>query len=69
MKLDSYICLLHVMGLGQLTRKYPTESKAVRAFVKIPEGDGCMPWHITVCLTTCVDGKSLFWLIVELVQG
>jgi len=37
-----------------------TDSKALRAFVKTPEGDGRMPWHITVCLTTRADGKSFF---------
>ncbi len=88
MKLDSYICLLHAIGLvpwtsyqeippdclynmdelGNDTTKHrkkvvvakTTDSKALRAFVKTPEGDGRMPWHITVCLTTRADGKSFF---------
>jgi len=37
-----------------------TNSKVLRAFVTTPDGDLCMLWHITVCLTTHADGKSLF---------
>jgi len=35
------------------------------AFVQMAEGDGCMLWHITVCLTTCADGMYFFSLIVD----
>jgi len=33
--------------------------------MRTAEGDGRMPWHITVCLTTHADGKLFVkWLIV-----
>jgi len=35
-----------------------------RLFIIMPEGDGKMNHHVTVCLT-CMDGK---WLIVECVD-
>jgi len=28
------------------------ETNATRAFMQTSEGDGCMPWHVMVCLTT-----------------
>jgi len=28
-------------------------------FMRTSKGDGQMPWHITVCLMTCADGKFL----------
>jgi len=31
----------------------------MRTFLKTPEGDGRMPWHITVCLTTRADGEYI----------
>ena len=34
------------------------EAKEMQTFVKIPKGDGCMPWHITMCLTTRANGKQ-----------
>jgi len=37
------------------------EAKTTRTFMRTSEGDGCMPWHITICLTTRADGK--FWLL------
>jgi len=30
-----------------------------RTFMRTSEGDGRMPWHITVCLTTRADGKKV----------
>jgi len=33
------------------------QSKEIQTFVKTPEGDGHMPWHITVCLTMQADGE------------
>jgi len=43
------------------------EAQEMRTFVKTPEGDGRMPWHITVRLMTSADGKRAnFWLIVEM---
>ena len=41
-----------------LSKKNGTEeTDATRTFMQTSEGDGRMPWHITVCLTTCADGK------------
>jgi len=41
-----------------------------RTFMHTAEGDGRMPWHITVCLTTHADGKLFVkWLIVFLGGG
>jgi len=28
----------------------------IQTFMQMSEGDSCMPWHITVCLTTRADG-------------
>ncbi len=33
------------------------EAKTTRTFMRTSEGDGCMPWHITICLTTRADDK------------
>jgi len=41
------------------------EADTTRTFMRTAEGDGRMPWHITVCLTTRADGKLFVkWLIV-----
>ncbi len=61
-------CLFNMDELGNDTTKHrkkvivgkTQESKEIRTFVKTPEGDGRMPWHITVCLTTRADGKKKF---------
>jgi len=42
------------------------DTKAMGAFVKTTEGDRHMPWHITVCLTTCADGKFFLVDVVAL---
>ena len=87
-KLDSYIHLLHAMGLvpwenyqeippqclynmdelGNIMTMHHKKAKTDEAkeMHKTPEGDGHMPWHITVCLMTHADGEyiGLFWLIV-----
>jgi len=41
------------------------EVNKTRTFMHTCEGDGQMPWHITVCLTTCMDGKYIWfgWLL------
>jgi len=62
-------CLYNMDEVGNDTTKHrkkvvvgkTQDAKAMRAFVKTPEGDGRMPWHITVCLTTRADGK--FFLV------
>jgi len=42
----------------------------MQTFMHTSEGDGCMPWHITVCLTTHADGKLFVkWLIVVFLGG
>jgi len=41
-------------------QKTPTGSEKVNTtctFMQTSEGDGHMPWHITICLTTHGDGK------------
>jgi len=62
-------CLYNMDELGNDTTKHHKKvvvgktsntAKAVRTLVKMPKGDGHMPYHITVCLTTCADGKHLF---------
>jgi len=62
-------CLYNMDELGNDTTKHRKKvvvgktsdtTKAVRTLVKTPEGDGRMPYHITVCLTTRADGKHLF---------
>ncbi len=61
-------CLFNMDELGNDTTKHckkvivgkTQETKEMRTFVKTPEGDGRMPWHITVCLTTRADGKQIF---------
>jgi len=35
----------------------------MRTFLKTPEGDGHMPWHITMCLTTCADGELIIVVV------
>ncbi len=43
------------------------EAQEMQTFGKTPEGDGHMPWHITVCMMTSADGKRAnFLLIVEM---
>ena len=32
------------------------QASETRAFMRTSEGDGRMPWHITICLTTRADG-------------
>jgi len=34
-------------------------ANTTHTFMQTSEGDGQMPWHITVCLTTCTDGKFM----------
>jgi len=60
-------CLFNMDELGNDTTKHrkkvivgktQQEAKEMRTFVKTPEGDGRMPFHITVCLTTRADGKQ-----------
>ena len=58
-------CLYNMDELGNDTTKHRKKvivgkaqhSKEIRTFVKTPEGDGCMPLHITVCLTTWADSE------------
>jgi len=48
-----------------LTKKTASGTKEVnstRTFMRTSEGDGRMPWHITICLTTRADG--MFWIVV-----
>ncbi len=42
------------------------EVNKTQTFMQTCEGDGQMPWYITICLTTYMDGKCIYiWLIVE----
>ncbi len=58
-------CLYNMDELGNNTTKHrkkvivgkTDKPSEMRTFVKTPEGDGRMPCHITVCLTTRADGK------------
>ena len=58
-------CLYNMDELGNDTTKHRKKvivgkaqhSKEIQTFVKMPEGDGHMPFHITVCLTTRADGE------------
>jgi len=65
-------CLYNMDELGNDTTKHckkvivaKTDDKAkeIRTFLKTPEGDGCMPWHIIVCLMTCADGEYMVVLV------
>jgi len=57
-------CLYNMDELGNDTTKHRKKvivgktknASEMRTFLKTPEGDGRMPWHITVCLTTRADG-------------
>ncbi len=42
-----------------IVAKTDDKAKEMRTFLKTPEGDGRMPWHITVCLTTRADGELI----------
>jgi len=35
----------------------------IRTFMRTSEGDGRMPWHITVCLTTRADGTFVLFFL------
>jgi len=58
-------CLYNMDELGNDTTKHrkkvivgkKEQSQQIRTFVKTPEGDGRMPFHITVCLTMWADGE------------
>jgi len=43
--------------LQKRTNTGTEQANATRTFMRTSEGDGRMPWHITVCLTTRADGK------------
>jgi len=43
--------------LQKKTNMGTEQVNVTRTFMHTSEGDGRMPWHITVCLTTCTDGK------------
>jgi len=59
-------CIYNMDEMGNDTTKHrskilykKTESASLeqtRAFMRTSEGDGRMPWHITICLTTRADG-------------
>ena len=58
-------CLYNMDEVGNDTTKHrkkvivgKSQDANMRTFVKTPEGDGRMPWHITVCITTRADGKE-----------
>ena len=60
-------CLYNMDEVGNDTTKHrkkvivgKSQDANMRTFVKTPEGDGHMPWHITVCITTRADGKEFF---------
>ena len=48
----------------QRTSVETDKASNTRAFMRTSEGDGRMPWHITVCLTTRADGTYLFTIPV-----
>jgi len=65
-------CIYNMDELGNDTTKHRNkvifkknelaseETSKARAFMRTAEGDGRMPWHITVCLTTRADGMWTF---------
>jgi len=60
-------CLYNMDEVGNDTTKHrkkvvvakTDKATEMRTFLKTPEGDGRMPWHITVCLTTRADGEYI----------
>jgi len=46
-----------------IVAKTDDKAKEMRTFLKTPEGDGRMPFHITVCLTTRADGEYMVVLV------
>ncbi len=58
-------CLYNMDELGNDMTKHckkvivakTDKGNEMHTLIKTPEGDGRMPWHITVCLTTRADGE------------